>query len=617
MSKERPGRSFDRLDYKVYHKTGKRVVRQSKELDRISENYKKFSIMAAEKIIDEEKKVCLKINRFIDEYDFELLFDIEDVEKGISEFKILIEKYEEIHVELKRELDDQYDVMFGDFAAKLKIMTDWVKKAKTEIKRRKIEKFEKEERVKKEKEEREEQVRREKEEKEKHVRLEKEEKEEQIKRKLRIEEKYFTERIEQDLTNMVEQNSDFVEDIERNVTDIKELIKGYSELFVRIENVFGEEFSETYHQQIFKMNKLVREFMDLAKQKKLFDVKFKEENDHLKNLREEKLRNIEREENIHTFNGIFENIRERALVLKSKCIISLEELSDSQVLERMKDVKSFDSEYNEILNWITELIKVSPSDYKKTDEVLYKARNAKSNLKKLKDDYQENLEQEIVKRELNSDKIKDSSLLKLDVPKYHGYGSSLDFYTFKSEFEKLISPRIRAKLLPDYLKNNYLEGQALQIVKEIHEIDKIWERLKSSFGNVEILLNNKLSEIVKYGPLWKIKNEETVIQVMTKLINGMTDLATLAKKHNIEETLFHPSNLVKIYDIIGRKRQFKCMKQCIVKEIPIKDEWENIITNLNFELKLKEKALCSRKQNQKKVRYLNQELMKKNANHIV
>ena len=83
-------------------------------------------------------------------------------------------------------------------------------------------------------------------------------------------------------------------------------------------------------------------------------------------------------------------------------------------------------------------------------------RNAKSNLKKLKDDYQKNLEQEIVKRELNSDKISNSSLLKLDVPKYHGYGSSLDFYTFKSEFEKLISPRIRSKLLPDYLKNNYL-----------------------------------------------------------------------------------------------------------------------------------------------------------------
>ena len=29
--------------------------------------------MAKEKIVDEEKKVCLKIDRFIDENDFELL----------------------------------------------------------------------------------------------------------------------------------------------------------------------------------------------------------------------------------------------------------------------------------------------------------------------------------------------------------------------------------------------------------------------------------------------------------------------------------------------------------------------------------------------------------------
>ena len=129
MSRDKPCRSFDRLDYKEYHKTGKKVIKESKELNRISEKFKKIAIMAAEKIIDEEKKLRLKIDRFLDEYDFELLFDIEDIEKGISEFKILIENYEGIHVELKRELNDEYDLKFGDFAAKLKKMTDWVKKA--------------------------------------------------------------------------------------------------------------------------------------------------------------------------------------------------------------------------------------------------------------------------------------------------------------------------------------------------------------------------------------------------------------------------------------------------------------------------------------------------------
>ena len=268
----------------------------------------------------------------------------------------------------------------------------------------------------------------------------------------------------------------------------------------------------------------------------------------------------------------------------------LKDLSDSQILEKEKNLKDLDFEYSKILNWITELVKAGPADYEKTNEILYKARQGKANLRKLKDEYQENSELQIVEGDLSVEKMKNTSFLKLDVPKYHGYGSSLHFYTFKSEFEKLISGRIQAKLLPDYLKCNFLKGQALDIVKEIHQMDEIWERLKNAFGNVNILLNNKLIEVVKYGPLWKIKNDEKIIQVMIKLVNG-TQLGTLAKNHKIDDILYHPSDLVKIYELIGRKRQFKCMEQCLGKEMSIKDEWIKIIGVLSFELKLKEKAL--------------------------
>ena len=73
----------------------------------------------------------------------------------------------------------------------------------------------------------------------------------------------------------------------------------------------------------------------------------------------------------------------------------------------------------------------------------------------------------------------------------------------------------------EYLKNNFHEGQAFQIVKGIEQIEEIWERLKTSFGNVVIMLNDKLSEVVINGPLWKVKNEEKLIQQITQLINGM------------------------------------------------------------------------------------------------
>ena len=80
--------------------------------------------------------------------------------------------------------------------------------------------------------------------------------------------------------------------------------------------------------------------------------------------------------------------------------------------------------------------------------------------------------------DLSSGKIKDASTLKLDLLKFQGYSSKIDYYTFKAEFETLIFAQCSGKLLPDFLKNNYLEGQVLQIVKEIDNIDDIWDRVK-------------------------------------------------------------------------------------------------------------------------------------------
>ena len=307
------------------------------------------------------------------------------------------------------------------------------------------------------------------------------------------------------------------------------------------------------------------------------------------------------EQRIGTFIGTSENIKERVALMESKCLISLDELSDFQILEKMQDSKMLDSDYNQILDWITELVKVSPSDYDQTNGILELARNAKNNARESLARYRKDLGQEVKNRDLGSDKIRDTSILSLELLKYRGYGSSLDFYTFRSEFEKLISPKIQARLLPDYLKNNYLEEQAFAIVSEINEIDKIWERLKTSFGNVEILLNNKLSETIKNGPLWKIKSDEKLIEIITKLINGVKKLNELARKHKIEEILFHPSNLVKIFDLIGKGRQIKCIEQIKNTEqntgykMSIKQKWENIISFLDSEIKVKEEVLLLEK----------------------
>ena len=211
-----------------------------------------------------------------------------------------------------------------------------------------------------------------------------------------------------------------------------------------------------------------------------------------------------------------------------------------------------------------------------------------------------NLEKEISDRDLSEDKIKNASILGLKLPNFKGYNSVMDFYTFKAVFEKLVAPRVQAKLLPEYLKNNYLEGQAFEIVKEIDDIDKIWGRLKLSFGNVVILLSTKLKEIESGVPLWQIKDDEKLVQAITKIKNCMMELSSLAAKHKIEASLFHHSNLAKIYNILGRRRQTDITKKLIKFDYNEQETWSEIIKILETELRVKEQILLFEHSHSKK-----------------
>ena len=77
MSSEKNGRIKQRLDYKLYSETGRKIIKETKELKRIEEGFKNLSVMATHNIVDEDKKVCLKSDMFIHEYELEVLFDID------------------------------------------------------------------------------------------------------------------------------------------------------------------------------------------------------------------------------------------------------------------------------------------------------------------------------------------------------------------------------------------------------------------------------------------------------------------------------------------------------------------------------------------------------------
>ena len=75
----------------------------------------------------------------------------------------MLESCEDIHLELQRELEDECGKTYKEFAMKFRTMSDWIKQAKLEIKRRKGEKLkqENEEKERLRKEEKGDQLRRE------------------------------------------------------------------------------------------------------------------------------------------------------------------------------------------------------------------------------------------------------------------------------------------------------------------------------------------------------------------------------------------------------------------------------------------------------------------------
>ena len=196
MSSDKSNRvTKNTLDYKQYHTRGNKVAKETKALQKITEGFEQLAIMSKEKLIDDEKKLSRKIKRFLKEYeDLDILHDVDEVEAAVAEIKEIIDNYEEVHIELERELKREYEGLYKD-SKELILATAWIKNAKVDIKRRKQK--EREEEKAEKLREKEEKLRKEEEEKAEKLR-EKEEKLRKEEEKLRKEEEQKVEKIKKE-----------------------------------------------------------------------------------------------------------------------------------------------------------------------------------------------------------------------------------------------------------------------------------------------------------------------------------------------------------------------------------------------------------------------------------
>ena len=226
-----------------------------------------------------------------------------------------------------------------------------------------------------------------------------------------------------------------------------------------------------------------------------------------------------------------------------------------------------------------ELIELRPRK-----EVLDELKNKYEILINFTSSYECEVKEEMKLREIDKLETFKKSSLNIKLPKFVGYNSPMNIYTFISEFDKLYSGSVPKLLQADLLKNNLLDKRALSLVKSVTNIEEIWSRLKSAFGDREILLANKLSEINSFD--LKQKDSVKIVEFLSKVTNIMRDLMQLAATHSIENELYYGDAFSRIYNLLGESRMMRWLTLNCETPKEGKWKWKQLIEFLENDLKI-------------------------------
>ncbi|XP_066917852.1 uncharacterized protein [Clytia hemisphaerica] len=260
------------------------------------------------------------------------------------------------------------------------------------------------------------------------------------------------------------------------------------------------------------------------------------------------------------------------------CIATL--LSNEELKQRKSHIEEQSKELKEIPSKLRELLGLRPdmekyNSLKTKYEALIKSRAA----------YHVKINDEVKLREFDKLESFKKSRLNIKLPQFTGYDSKIDIYTFIDEFDKLHSDSVPKSLQPEFLKNNYLDKQALAIVKSLDNIKDIWDRLKQIFGDKEVLLQHKLHELMELTKNPKLlKDSIKIIDSLSKITNTMRDLMQLAAKHNIENELFYSNAFSQIVSNLGDSRMMRWLQLSCQSPETGKRKWKQMIDFLETEM---------------------------------
>ena len=555
------------IDYRVFHETGRKVLKVPSSL---------VMNTSRERLVIREMTCVEDIEEFFATNDLEELDNVEDLEEYLATLAEISKEFRYVHAELKFILEDEYGAGYAVSKLHLEKIRKFIKEGK--CKKKKLKKNE--------------------------GRAIDDNKLALEKKKLLSEEDYLLDRLTRNLKGIDPVAMVAVNEADHAIFKLETLFEDYLKLQCNLKVVCGDGYEDEFAERvrtntgfvngkILECNNRMKEILDARKEAEAKIVADEEERVWIE--REEMNKKVveEQKEELLLAKHTSMEIELRCTQLLNKFKTKPTTLGDHQLLEVSKKLGDLDTEFGDILSKITSFAKYASSvEIKDIFKSLETRRQIVSDMKTA---YIDEVHAEVLLRDVSDEKLKCASTLKFELPKFQGYESEMDIYTFKSKFVKLVQPNVQKTFWADTLKLNYLRDPVLSLLQKIEDIEKIWIKLLDSYGNVRLLLKNKLSGLENFGGLYKVRGDAKVISVISGVINSMIELSELAESHNLENELYYGGGVEKVLDLLGDVREKKILKENLNSDLGRKEEWEKLVKFLREELKLREKYLLHEK----------------------
>ena len=135
-------------------------------------------------------------------------------------------------------------------------------------------------------------------------------------------------------------------------------------------------------------------------------------------------------------------------------------------------------------------------------------------------------------KEVNSNTSNKSRMLdiqKLPPPTFSG--DIRNFAKFKGDFKSIIEPRYPDDTSRAYvIKNSCLKGEALELTKNLNNIDKIWERLHEKYGDDHDIVDSVVKDIEEIS---SSQSNQGFVKLVNTLEKGIQDLDIIGQADDI------------------------------------------------------------------------------------